>query len=249
MPQLADMPQSDMQQFDMSAGGGGPSWPLNSEDDTSWQLDSGADNSMPSMGDDMSNLPGLSSLNKPMSSGGSMDKDTMIASIKAYQRNGAAESEAWVAFCDANCRGLRDPSRHDPFLLQQFMESHGVPEAAPDFGKGGGGGGCGGGCAKGKGGGGFNGPCKGGFNGPISGACGAFGKGKPSSMKGPGGKGGCFGPGMDQGMEDDGGKGCGAKPLTPFELKMRELGKGNFGPAGGCPWAPGSGNMKGGGMS
>ncbi|CAK0909737.1 unnamed protein product [Prorocentrum cordatum] len=51
----------------------------------------------------------------------------LVQKIKAYQRMGQAQKEAWHTYCDMNLGGSRDPSRHDEATLQAFISQYGVP--------------------------------------------------------------------------------------------------------------------------
>merc|ERR1719240_1532562 len=44
--------------------------------------------------------------------------------VKAYQKQGEREKNAWHTFCDAHLGGIRDPSRHDAATLQRFLATH-----------------------------------------------------------------------------------------------------------------------------
>jgi len=55
--------------------------------------------------------------------GGDPLKDTLVNRIKAYQRSGEAQREAWYGYCGSK----RDPARHEAAELQEFVNSYGVP--------------------------------------------------------------------------------------------------------------------------
>ena len=46
--------------------------------------------------------------------------------VKNLQRSNPSAKEAWWAYCDAQCGGLRDPMRHDTDSLQAFLASQGA---------------------------------------------------------------------------------------------------------------------------
>jgi len=50
----------------------------------------------------------------------------MVMKVKAFQRLGQEQKEAWHTFCDSTLGGNRDPARHDEATLQQFLSMHGV---------------------------------------------------------------------------------------------------------------------------
>jgi len=50
----------------------------------------------------------------------------MVLKVKAFQRLGQEQKDAWHAYCDTNLGGSRDPSRHDEATLGQFCAMHGV---------------------------------------------------------------------------------------------------------------------------
>jgi len=51
-------------------------------------------------------------------------KEELVASIKAYQRQGTFENELWHNHCDKVLHGARDPSRHDVNTLWDFIRTH-----------------------------------------------------------------------------------------------------------------------------
>lgn len=61
-------------------------------------------------------------------SGRDSQKEQLVSMIKAYQRQGQEERELWWNYCDKELGGVRDPSRHDRKILQQFASAYGVPD-------------------------------------------------------------------------------------------------------------------------
>lgn len=57
-------------------------------------------------------------------------KDQAIAKIKAFQRQGETQKDAWHAYCDTNLAGMYDPSRHDTSVLEQFVTLQGIENIA-----------------------------------------------------------------------------------------------------------------------
>merc|ERR1712151_474 len=53
-------------------------------------------------------------------------KDALVGKIKAFQRQGDDAKAVWHSFCDSNCGGIYDPSRHDFATLQTFIENNGL---------------------------------------------------------------------------------------------------------------------------
>jgi len=51
----------------------------------------------------------------------------LVARIKAYQRMGETQKEAWHSYADANLGGKRDPAKADEASLQNFISTYGVP--------------------------------------------------------------------------------------------------------------------------
>lgn len=66
-----------------------------------------------------------------------MDDDEKIelaARVKQIQRDGEESKHQWWAFCDAEGRGFRDPTRHSVDFLRRFFElreSGGLPAVQP----------------------------------------------------------------------------------------------------------------------
>jgi len=54
-------------------------------------------------------------------------KDALVSRIKAYQRSGEEPKQQWWLFCDTQLSGIRDPSRHDVEVLEQFISQFFVP--------------------------------------------------------------------------------------------------------------------------
>mmetsp|Transcript_15968 Transcript_15968/g.27591 ORF Transcript_15968/g.27591 Transcript_15968/m.27591 type:complete len:252 (+) Transcript_15968:71-826(+) len=46
--------------------------------------------------------------------------------VKNLQRSNPQAKEAWWAYCDSSCGGLRDPMRHDTASLETFLTSQGA---------------------------------------------------------------------------------------------------------------------------
>lgn len=71
------------------------------------------------------------------SSGGSMSmgmdaaKEALVVSIKAHQRLGPEQKEAWNSYADNFLGGTRDPARHSISALQEFCNQHAVPHVSP----------------------------------------------------------------------------------------------------------------------
>lgn len=76
---------------------------------------------------------------KANSSSGNPAKDHLVARIKDFQRSDADQKQSWWDFCDENLEGQRDPAKADAFVLQQFIDTNGVPDVkmATQKGKGG----------------------------------------------------------------------------------------------------------------
>lgn len=51
---------------------------------------------------------------------------SLVGRVKAFQRNGDAQKQAWWQFCDTNLSGTRDPARADSGQLQLFLDSVGA---------------------------------------------------------------------------------------------------------------------------
>mmetsp|Transcript_57196 Transcript_57196/g.159190 ORF Transcript_57196/g.159190 Transcript_57196/m.159190 type:complete len:189 (-) Transcript_57196:180-746(-) len=62
---------------------------------------------------------------------GDATKETLVASIKACQRQNEDQKQAWWNFCDSELGGKRDPSRHDVATLRHFVETYGIEVTAP----------------------------------------------------------------------------------------------------------------------
>lgn len=63
-----------------------------------------------------------------MAVGGGL-KEQLVASVKAFQRMGTDQKELWNCYVDTYLQGVRDPSRHDASVLQEFCTNHNVPAA------------------------------------------------------------------------------------------------------------------------
>jgi hypothetical protein len=71
----------------------------------------------------------------PMGMGGrESQKEQLVNMIKSYQRQGQEEKELWWNYCDKELGGVRDPSRHDTKILQQFASAYGVPDLGTGLG-------------------------------------------------------------------------------------------------------------------
>lgn len=57
---------------------------------------------------------------------GDPQKDGMVEKIKAFQRSGEENKQAWWAFCDEHCGGKRDPARHEMAELHAFISQYGI---------------------------------------------------------------------------------------------------------------------------
>jgi len=56
--------------------------------------------------------------------GADPDKKAMVDKIKALQRSNPDAKQAWWAYCDAEAKGVKDPSRHEIESLEMFMVSY-----------------------------------------------------------------------------------------------------------------------------
>ena len=50
----------------------------------------------------------------------------LVEKVKNLQRSNPAAKEAWWAYCDSQCGGMRDPLRHDTPSLEGFLTSQGA---------------------------------------------------------------------------------------------------------------------------
>lgn len=50
----------------------------------------------------------------------------LVEKVKNLQRSNPAAKEAWWAYCDSQCGGMRDPLRHDTPSLESFLTSQGA---------------------------------------------------------------------------------------------------------------------------
>jgi hypothetical protein len=57
--------------------------------------------------------------------GGGAEKEALVTKVKALQRSDPAVKEAYQTFCDTHCAGVKDPNRHEPAILQQFLTQMG----------------------------------------------------------------------------------------------------------------------------
>merc|ERR1719253_2460609 len=58
-------------------------------------------------------------------------KNGLIAKIKAYQRSGEEQKQAWWSFCETAEVKKRDPALHSLEDLQSFVQGSGVAVKAP----------------------------------------------------------------------------------------------------------------------
>jgi len=54
-------------------------------------------------------------------------KDQLVQQVKAYQRLGSEQKDAWHSYADLQLGGIRDPARHEANVLQEFIVTHDVP--------------------------------------------------------------------------------------------------------------------------
>eukprot|EP00747_Dinoflagellata_sp_TGD_P078907 gnl/TRDRNA2_/TRDRNA2_160280_c0_seq1.p1 gnl/TRDRNA2_/TRDRNA2_160280_c0~~gnl/TRDRNA2_/TRDRNA2_160280_c0_seq1.p1 ORF type:complete len:202 (+),score=32.30 gnl/TRDRNA2_/TRDRNA2_160280_c0_seq1:14-619(+) len=54
-------------------------------------------------------------------------KEQYISRIKAYQKSGDTQKQAWASYCESNLQGNYDPARHETSVLLQFITMYGVP--------------------------------------------------------------------------------------------------------------------------
>jgi len=59
--------------------------------------------------------------------GGAGPANPLVTRIKAFQKMGEPQKQAWHDHCDTALGGIRDPSRHDAAALEQFISAQGVP--------------------------------------------------------------------------------------------------------------------------
>eukprot|EP00439_Symbiodinium_sp_Y106_P060976 s2250_g9.t1 len=52
-------------------------------------------------------------------------KDSLVQKIKAMQRSNEEAKRQWWQFCDNRQGGIRDPTRHDVRVLQEFLNEQG----------------------------------------------------------------------------------------------------------------------------
>merc|ERR1712150_112347 len=55
-------------------------------------------------------------------------KDQLVQRVKAFQRLGQDNKQAWHSYCDANLGGVYDPNRHDMGALQTFISQYGIQD-------------------------------------------------------------------------------------------------------------------------
>lgn len=76
------------------------------------------------------NLPDSLSGAAPNALGQDPVKDQLVAQVKGFQRQGDQEKEVWATYCETYLAGVKDPSRHDVGVLQDFVTTHVQPQAA-----------------------------------------------------------------------------------------------------------------------
>lgn len=54
-------------------------------------------------------------------------KEALVNRIKAFQRTGEEQKNAWGEYCDEALGGVHDPMRHDAEVLLSFCVKHNVP--------------------------------------------------------------------------------------------------------------------------
>eukprot|EP00928_Gymnodinium_smaydae_P009970 TRINITY_DN1373_c0_g1_i1.p1 TRINITY_DN1373_c0_g1~~TRINITY_DN1373_c0_g1_i1.p1 ORF type:complete len:310 (-),score=87.69 TRINITY_DN1373_c0_g1_i1:86-940(-) len=59
--------------------------------------------------------------------GGGSGNEALVDRIKAFQRSSPEGKDAWWNYSDNVLGGIRDPKRHSAEVLQEFIDSHGVP--------------------------------------------------------------------------------------------------------------------------
>lgn len=57
----------------------------------------------------------------PESQDNSPEKQALVDRIKAMQRTDPSLKDAWWAYCDAECKGVKDPNRHEIDTLEAFL--------------------------------------------------------------------------------------------------------------------------------
>jgi len=58
-------------------------------------------------------------------------KDSLVNRIFAFTRLGPDQEGLWALYADTFLNGIRDPSRHDTEVLNEFCVNHNVPDVAP----------------------------------------------------------------------------------------------------------------------
>jgi len=61
--------------------------------------------------------------------GPTQQNSQLIATIKTFQKAGEQQKQLWWSFCDSQQGGNRDPARHEPAVLLQFIEAYGLEPA------------------------------------------------------------------------------------------------------------------------
>jgi len=75
-------------------------------------------------------VPAASPQPKVGATGSDARKDQLVQRVKAYQRSGQEQKDAWHTYADSQLGGVRDPARHDASALQDFIMAHDVPPAS-----------------------------------------------------------------------------------------------------------------------
>jgi hypothetical protein len=78
-------------------------------------------------------LPGAAPARGPGKFGGPPEVDmsdpsklALVSLVKDHQRTDPGFKEAWGAYCDMNCQGVRDPNRHTSDVLRHFLAERGI---------------------------------------------------------------------------------------------------------------------------
>merc|ERR1712137_970162 len=65
---------------------------------------------------------------------GGARKDELVARVKNFQRADTNQKEMWWSYSDSYLNGVRDPARHTVEALQEFVDSHSVPNGGTSVG-------------------------------------------------------------------------------------------------------------------
>merc|ERR1719265_2401695 len=71
----------------------------------------------------MSAIDGLIDDAESTAHGTDMDKESLVARVKAYQRNGTEQRDQWYSYCRKRGTSSFDPSRHDAPFLAGFVKA------------------------------------------------------------------------------------------------------------------------------